>query len=81
MTAREWLFPVVSMNLRLYRRTRVQSATILRQHEQIERLTARLRRIQSDVELLGACIPPDKRDMALGLVRDRHRIEDLEEAG
>ena len=51
--------------------------------EVIDRLRTRLQRIQSDVELIAACIPPEKRDLALSLVRDRHRIEDghiIEEA-
>jgi hypothetical protein len=73
--------PVLALVARQASRIQRQTDLLRRQDEVIETLRGRLRRIQSDVELLGACIPPDKRDMALGLVRDRHRIEDLEEAG
>lgn len=84
MTWREWLCPVVTVNLRQYARIRRQSFIIADQDRIIEGLTARLRRIQSDVDLIAACLPVEKRDLALSLVRDRHRIEDLdtiEEAG
>lgn len=61
-----------------------QAAIIADQDRIIDGLTARLRRMQSDVDLIAACLPADKRGLALSLVRDRHRIEDLdtyEEAG
>ena len=51
---------------------------------QVDALTARLRRIQADVDLLACCVPVDHRQDALALVRDRHRIESgdiIEEVG
>lgn len=62
---------------------RRQARLLDAQDHTIEGLTAQLRRIQADVELLACTIPPAKRTLALSLVRDRHRIEDghiIEEA-
>ena len=46
---------------------------------QVDGLTERLRRLYADVDLLACCVPVDHRQDALALVRDRHRIEDLDE--
>lgn len=72
--------PIIAIALSLADKNWRLTRRLAERDRQVAGLTARLRRIQSDVELLGACIPHDKRDMALGLVRDRHRIEDLDEA-
>lgn len=79
MNLAEWLAPVVTVNVRQARRIRAQRELLIDQAVRIEALTERLRRIHADVELLGACLPREKRGLALALVRDRHRIEDLEE--
>lgn len=68
--------PLIGLVFRQAARIRRQMSMLDRQQAQIEGLTARLRRIQADVDLLGACLPVEKRDLALSLVRDRHRIVD-----
>jgi hypothetical protein len=47
--------------------------------EQIDGLTARIRRMTSDIDLVTACLPAADRKIALQLVRDLHRIENLDE--
>ena len=79
MTWREWLAPVVTVNLRQYARIQRQSRIIADQDRIIDGLTERLRRLYADVDLLACCVPVDHRQDALALVRDRHRIEDLDE--
>lgn len=81
MNLAEWLAPVVTVNARQARRIRSQTRIIETQDQVIETLRTRLARIQADVDLLGACLPREKRALALSLVRDRHRIEDLDETG
>jgi hypothetical protein len=71
--------PLIRMVFRQASRIRRQAAIIDQQQHAIETLSARLRRLYADVELLGACIAPEKRHLALSLVRDRHRIEDLDQ--
>ena len=78
MTWREWLCPVVTVNLRQFARIRRQAFIIADQDQIIENLRTRLRRIQDDVDLIAACLPAERRALALSLVRDRHRIDALD---
>jgi hypothetical protein len=68
--------PVLRANARQAKSIRTLRHTTEMQSETIADLQCTLARIRSDVELLGACIPHERRALALALVRDRHRIED-----
>lgn len=73
--------PLVSMLFRQaarIRRLTVENAGLRETNRRLAQANGRLR---SDVELLALCVHPSRRQVALGFVRDAHRLDRLEETG
>lgn len=58
------------------RRLRALAVENARQRVIIANLQARCRRLVTDTDLALLCVPPERRDVARSLIRDRDALED-----